>query len=578
MKNKEIESKINTAFSHTVPDVFDNILSRIDGSGALKLEPETGKGTAEHCENITPESVVKDANNKNATFTSKTADPEANDKTVKFRNKKPLIIGAILAGLAAAAAIIVPVGISGYNAANTVASVVSIDVNPSLEINVNKDRRVLSVVPLNKDAEEIVGNMNFKGTDLNVTINALLGAMISKGYLSEIANSILISVDNADPAEAAALQELLMSEIDKILKSDTFSGAIIGQTIKDDAELRLLAEQYGITMSKAQLIKEIIAQNPKLLFEDLVKLPINDLNLLKKKDTEGVTSIGDASDSAYVGLDAATLTALENAGLTKENVTDLRVGMEYENGALVYEVDFNSNGTEYEYDIDALTGKIVKGEREGQAKRETEVKKTDNISTDNNAGNKAEPVQAQQTPRPQTAAQTPAQPALISYDQAKNAALSHAGVGAGSIYDYEIELDYEGTPHYDIDFKSGNVEYSYEINAYNSAVIKCDREVDDDYYEAPKATQAAAPAPAQTKPAQTQPAAPADIGAAKAKSIAFGHAGVAASNVRDLDVGTDKENGRIIYEIDFKSGKYEYSYEIDGSNGNVLDHEKEEDD
>ena len=152
-------------------------------------------------------------------------------------------------------------------------------------------------------------------------------------------------------------------------------------------------------------------------------------------------------------------------------------------------------------------------------------------------------------------------------------------MGAGSIYDYDIELDYEGTPHYDIDFKSGNVEFSYEINAYNGSVIKYEREVDDDHYEAPKTNQAAAaPAPAQTQPAPTQAPAPSDIGAGKAKSIAFGHAGVSASNVRDLGVDTDYENGRVIYEIDFKSGKYEYSYDIDGSNGNILDHDKEEDD
>ena len=55
MKNKEIESKIKTAFSHTVPDVFDNILSRIEGSGALKLEPETGKETVHSPENIRQE-------------------------------------------------------------------------------------------------------------------------------------------------------------------------------------------------------------------------------------------------------------------------------------------------------------------------------------------------------------------------------------------------------------------------------------------------------------------------------------------------------------------------------------------
>ncbi len=373
MKDNEIESKIINAFNHAAPDVFDDILTRIEGSSAIKLDSSDVPGHWDKCKkekvNIlkaagsaveTP--ADSDETERIVTFTSK----KDNAQTQKKENKKRKhrLLSTVLVAIAAASAIFIPLGISSYNAQNSVASVISIDVNPSIEINVNKERRVMSVIPMNTDAEAIVGNMDFSGTDLNVTINALLGSMISKGYLSEIANSILISVDNADQQEAEALQKLLMDEIDKILKSDTFNGAIIGQTIKEDEELRALAEQYGITISKTQLIKEIISQNSKLKFEDLVSLPINDLNLLKKNDTEGVTSIGNASDCSYVGIDAATMTALENAGFEKNNVTGLSAAMDYEDGSLVYEVDFESGGKKYEYEIDAVTGKILKGEQD----------------------------------------------------------------------------------------------------------------------------------------------------------------------------------------------------------------------
>ena len=58
-------------------------------------------------------------------------------------------------------------GLSGFQIYRTnysVASTVSLDVNPSIEIEVNKKEEVLAVNPRNKDAETVVGSMNFKGS------------------------------------------------------------------------------------------------------------------------------------------------------------------------------------------------------------------------------------------------------------------------------------------------------------------------------------------------------------------------------------------------------------------------------
>ena len=69
---------------------------------------------------------------------------------------------------------------------------------------------------------------------------------------------------------------------------------------------------------------------------------------------------------------------------------------------------------------------------------------------------------------------------LIARDEAKSKALSHAGVNADSIREYEIELDRErGVIVYEIEFKSGRYEYSYEINAKSGEIIKGEKEFDD---------------------------------------------------------------------------------------------------
>ena len=69
-----------------------------------------------------------------------------------------------------------------------------------------------------------------------------------------------------------------------------------------------------------------------------------------------------------------------------------------------------------------------------------------------------------------------------------------------------------------------------------------------------------------------------NIGYAKAKSIALNHAGVSESKAYDMDVELDNEDGTFVYEVEFKSGGMEYSYEINAATGTILKHETELDD
>lgn len=69
-----------------------------------------------------------------------------------------------------------------------------------------------------------------------------------------------------------------------------------------------------------------------------------------------------------------------------------------------------------------------------------------------------------------------------------------------------------------------------------------------------------------------------EITAEKAKEIALNHAGVKASEVRDLDIEKDRDDGIVKYEIDFESGRMEYEYEIHAETGKILKAEKDYDD
>jgi hypothetical protein len=266
MKKIDIENKIKTAVKHSVPDVLDSILSDCKEQKENVIQIHTRAG------------------------------------------RKRSWIKPIAAAAAVFALFLV--GIAGYGlvGANTVDSVISFDINPSIEITVNRKDKVLQVKPLNEDAQIVIGEMDFKNTDLEVTINALIGSMLKNGYINELQNSILISVENKDKAKEAALQAKLGEEVAKLLHASSIDGAILSQSLTDNESLAVLADQNGITRGRAQLISQLVNFNQNYKFEELAKLSITELNLLiasKDLTLENASSVGRPSDRAYIGTQKA---------------------------------------------------------------------------------------------------------------------------------------------------------------------------------------------------------------------------------------------------------------------------------
>ena len=63
--------------------------------------------------------------------------------------------------------------------------------------------------------------------------------------------------------------------------------------------------------------------------------------------------------SAYIGMDRAKAIALEHAGLTAAQAAFTHASMDRDHGKMVYELEFRQGRTEYEYKIDAATGRIL---------------------------------------------------------------------------------------------------------------------------------------------------------------------------------------------------------------------------
>ena len=416
MNDQELERKLHTALEHAAPDDVEAVLAR--------LGPQNGK--------IIPISAPK-------------------------RRKR------ILPWLAAAClALAIGGGVAGvrYQQANAVASVVSLDVNPCVRLEVNREEKVLSATPVNDDANQILDGMDLTGTDLEVAVNAIIGSLLKHGYVDELANSVLISVEDDDLTRGAALEEKLTGEISQVLESASINGAILSQSFATDDALQQKAEEYGISQGKAALIQTLVDSSSHLTFESLVGLSINELNLLANSEAaadltgqngeqESIRSTGTASQSGYVGVGAATQTGLSHAGVQQSQLDYLEADYDYEDGRMVYEVEFGVSGVEYEYDIDAATGAIIKAEQEGQTI---------------------------QTPAPgQTQQPQGGSSGTISSQEARDIALSNAGVALSDTRELEVELESDDGC-YKVEFKSGQYEYEYEISVADGRILSAERD------------------------------------------------------------------------------------------------------
>ena len=76
---------------------------------------------------------------------------------------------------------------------------------------------------------------------------------------------------------------------------------------------------------------------------------------------------------------------------------------------------------------------------------------------------------------------TSAQSSFISDSRAKEIAFAHSGIDPSSAVIEKVELEEDdGIWEYEVEFKSGSVEYKYKINAANGNIIDFEKETDDD--------------------------------------------------------------------------------------------------
>ena len=181
----------------------------------------------------------------------------------------------------------------------------------------------------------------------------------------------------------------------------------------------------------------------------------------------GATMQGSTTQSTnqYIGQEKAKAIALKHANLNQNQVTFIKCYLDYDNHQMVYDVEFYSGNTEYDYEINAINGIIHEFDHE------IEHHVIPNTSTNTTASNNiSQP--AQNT--------TPSTNQYIGQEKAKAIALANAGFTASEVRKLKVKLDREhGKMIYEVEFDKGQTEYEYEIDALSGTILDLDVDYDD---------------------------------------------------------------------------------------------------
>lgn len=192
-------------------------------------------------------------------------------------------------------------------------------------------------------------------------------------------------------------------------------------------------------------------------------------------ETPDYAAQADPDYGSYIGADRARALALSDAGVAAADARVLKCCLDWEDGRAVYEVEFCSLRTEYDYELDAVSGAILKkeldlpdfdwschddyriGDRKGWY--------SGGAGQHHGSGHHGQPGWA----GPDGSGTNPA--GLITQAKAIEAAAQRLDGQSYTVSKCELDYD-DGLYVYEIELKAGRTEYDCEIDAVTGAVLK----------------------------------------------------------------------------------------------------------
>ena len=168
--------------------------------------------------------------------------------------------------------LVILIGVVGYVFYNNkTVSTITLDINPSIQIDLNRKGYVKKIIPLNDDAVDIVNGINEKSLD--GVLDILVDRIISNIYLND--EPLIVLLYSSGNVSNVSLEEDVRKKIST--KDVPTEVIVIDNVTSDDLDL---AKKYNISSAKAHYINSI-TEKTGVSTELLIDKSIEDLRETK---------------------------------------------------------------------------------------------------------------------------------------------------------------------------------------------------------------------------------------------------------------------------------------------------------
>lgn len=146
---------------------------------------------------------------------------------------------------------------------------VSLDINPSLELSVDKNLNVIDVKFFNDDAANLLKQENLKGKTLDDALATVVNQAIEQNYIKPGQDNLIVSTvttsvaAGAHPVDQQALQQFLENSINK----NGLTGDV--RMYSATGEFRTEAENEGLSPGKYLIYEQLVANGNKVSIDDM---------------------------------------------------------------------------------------------------------------------------------------------------------------------------------------------------------------------------------------------------------------------------------------------------------------------
>lgn len=216
-------------------------------------------------------------------------------------------------------------------------SVVDLRVNPAFAIELDRRDQVKAVNPLSEDAQPILEGRSYRGWDLETTVEALLDDLWSGGYLDDGAQ-----VDVAVNSKSADHGRDLREDVEEIIAE----------------KLAELSAGGGNTPAPTAPASTDPVSAPPASTAPSSEAPAASAAPSAPAETPSAPQSSSGGVLSWAEVQAIVTARLPGASFEE-------IQLDEDDGRKIYEIKFwDSAGVEYEADLDALTGEILKWEKD----------------------------------------------------------------------------------------------------------------------------------------------------------------------------------------------------------------------